>query len=135
MFNGWISLRVKDPKRVAEWYTENRILELVGAREDIGTKALGSRDHGLALILIPGDQFDRPELMQLPFHVVDVDAEYERLKSEGVKFEEPPKNMPWVGDMPTLTIQPVIRSKYAPRSRMRISSSNAARRMPPANMF
>lgn len=42
MFNGWISLRVKDPKRVAAWYTEHRILRLVGGREDIGTQALGS---------------------------------------------------------------------------------------------
>jgi catechol 2,3-dioxygenase-like lactoylglutathione lyase family enzyme len=95
MFNGWVSLRVKDPKRVAAWYTDHRILELLGGREDIGTQALGSRKHGLAIIFIPGDQLDRPELVQLHFHVSDVDVEYERLKSEGIRFEEPPKNMPW----------------------------------------
>jgi hypothetical protein len=43
MFNGWISLRVKDPKRVAAWYTDHRIMERIGSREDIGTQALGSR--------------------------------------------------------------------------------------------
>ncbi|MBV8099987.1 MAG: VOC family protein [Verrucomicrobia bacterium] len=95
MLNGWISLRVKDPKQVAAWYTDHKMLELVGAREDIGTRALGSRENGLALILISGDQLDRPDLLQLHLHVKDVDAEYERLKAEGVKFEEPPKNMPW----------------------------------------
>jgi catechol 2,3-dioxygenase-like lactoylglutathione lyase family enzyme len=95
MLNGWISLRVKDPKRVAAWYTDHKMLELVGSREDIGTKALGSSEYGPAVILIPGDQLERPDLLQLHLHVMDVDAEYERLKSEGVKFEEPPKNRPW----------------------------------------
>jgi catechol 2,3-dioxygenase-like lactoylglutathione lyase family enzyme len=33
--------------------------------------------------------------VQLHFHVPDVDAEYERLKVEGVEFEEPPRDMPW----------------------------------------
>jgi hypothetical protein len=83
--------RVKDPKRVAAWYTDHKMLELVGSREDIGTKALGSSEYGPAVILIPGDQLERPDLLQLHLHVMDVDAEYERLKSEGVKFEEPPK--------------------------------------------
>jgi catechol 2,3-dioxygenase-like lactoylglutathione lyase family enzyme len=95
MFNGWISLRVRDPKQVAAWYTDHRIMERIGSREDIGTQALGSRGHGIALILIPGDQLDRPDLVQLHVHVADVDAEYERLKTEGVRFEGPPKNMPW----------------------------------------
>jgi hypothetical protein len=65
MFNGWISLRVKDPKRVAAWYRDHNMLELVGGSEDIGTQALGTREHGLALILIPGDQLNRPDLVQL----------------------------------------------------------------------
>jgi hypothetical protein len=47
MFNGWISLRVKDPKQVAAWYTDHRLLEQIGSREDIGTQALGSSAHGL----------------------------------------------------------------------------------------
>jgi hypothetical protein len=91
MINGWISLRVKDPKHVAAWYTDHHMLELLGGSEDIGTQALGTREHGLALILIPGDQPSRPDLVQLHLHVPDVDAEYGRLKSEGVKFAEPPK--------------------------------------------
>jgi len=95
MLNGWISLRVKDPKRVAAWYTDRKMLELFGAREEIGARALGSSEYGPALILIPGDQLDRPASLQLHLHVSDVDAEYERLKSEGVEFEEPPRNMPW----------------------------------------
>ncbi|HYY30511.1 MAG TPA: VOC family protein [Chthoniobacterales bacterium] len=95
MFNGFISLRVKDPKRVAEWYTKHRILELMGGREDIGSQALGSREHGYALILLPGDAGTQTQSVQLHFHVKDVDAEYKRLSGEDVAFEEPPKNMPW----------------------------------------
>jgi catechol 2,3-dioxygenase-like lactoylglutathione lyase family enzyme len=93
--NGWISLRVKDPERVAAWYTDHKMLELFGTREEIGARALGSSEYGPALILIPGDQLDRPESLQLHLHVPDVDAEYERLKGEGVQFEEPPRNRPW----------------------------------------
>jgi hypothetical protein len=99
MFNGFISLRVKDPKRVAEWYTKHRILELMGGREDIGSQALGSREHGYALILLPGDAGTQTQSVQLHFHVKDVDAEYKRLSGEDVAFEEPPKNMPWAGAM------------------------------------
>jgi catechol 2,3-dioxygenase-like lactoylglutathione lyase family enzyme len=115
MLNGWISLRVKEPKRVAAWYTDHKMLELVGGREDIGTQALGSREHGLALILIHGDQLDRPDLLQLHLHVADVDAEYERLKAEGVKFEEPPKTCPGAGAMPTPATPPAILSRYVLR--------------------
>jgi uncharacterized glyoxalase superfamily protein PhnB len=37
----------------------------------------------------------RKERVQLHFEVRDVDAEYERLKSAGVDFKEPPQDMPW----------------------------------------
>lgn len=76
MFNGWISLRVKDPKRVAAWYTDHNMLELVGGSEDIGTQALGTREHGLALILIPGDQLNRPDLVQLHLHVPSAESDH-----------------------------------------------------------
>ncbi len=49
MLNGWISLRVKDPKAIAEWYREVTGLEMVGARQDIGSIALRSQERGLAL--------------------------------------------------------------------------------------
>jgi hypothetical protein len=50
MFNGWISLRVDDPKGASEWYQKHLGLEVLGTREDLGTRMLGSREHGAALI-------------------------------------------------------------------------------------
>ncbi len=56
---------------------------------------LSVRDHGAAIILLPGDPLEHPERLQMHFHVPDVDAEYERLKREGVKFDEAPNDKPW----------------------------------------
>ncbi|HVX12994.1 MAG TPA: VOC family protein [Pirellulales bacterium] len=95
MFNGWISLRVQDPKGVSDWYKEHLGMEVLGRREDLGTQMLGSVDKGAALIFLPGEKSPDPERVQLHFHVDDVDAEYDRLKGEGVTFKAPPKDMPW----------------------------------------
>jgi catechol 2,3-dioxygenase-like lactoylglutathione lyase family enzyme len=57
--------------------------------------ALGTRDNELAVIFIPGDQLAQPKLVQLHFHVADVDAEYQRFKDEGVKFAESRRKMHW----------------------------------------
>jgi len=43
MFKGWISLRVKDPWAIGDWYTKMTGLQVVGARSDIGSVALGDR--------------------------------------------------------------------------------------------
>lgn len=45
MINGWLSLRVKDPSHVAEWY-QKLGFEIVGARPDIGTVVVGTREKG-----------------------------------------------------------------------------------------
>jgi hypothetical protein len=54
MFNGWISLRVQDPKAISEWYQNMIGLHVIGGRDDIGSFALGSTEHGYAIILLPG---------------------------------------------------------------------------------
>lgn len=95
MINGWISLRVADPKSVGEWYHKVVGLEIVGGREDIGSVALGTSEHGEAMILLPGPSLEHPDRLQMHFHVANVDAEYNRLKELGVDFAEPPKDMPW----------------------------------------
>jgi catechol 2,3-dioxygenase-like lactoylglutathione lyase family enzyme len=95
MFPGWISLRVKDPQSVSEWYTKHLGLVVFGGREDIGSLALGTREHGAAIILLPGEPLDHAERLQLHFHVPDVDAAYQRLKREGVDFDEAPEDKPW----------------------------------------
>lgn len=95
MFPGWISLRVNDPQRVSQWYKTHLGLAVLGTREDLGTQMLGNAELGAALIFLPGDPLDHPERVQMHFQVADVDAEYERLKKEGVEFEGPPQDMPW----------------------------------------
>lgn len=95
MFPGWISLRVNEPKQIGDWYTRHLGLVVFGAREDIGSQALGSREHGAAIILLRGEPVDHPERLQMHFQVPDVDAAYERLKREGVEFDEPPADKPW----------------------------------------
>ncbi|MBV8278936.1 MAG: VOC family protein, partial [Verrucomicrobia bacterium] len=42
-----------------------------------------------------GQPLDHPERLQMHFAVPDVDDVYERLKQEGVRFDEPPADMPW----------------------------------------
>ncbi len=65
------------------------------ARADIGSVALGDKERGYAIILLPGDSIEHPERLQMHFEVGDVDAEYDRLKRLGVEFDEPPEDQPW----------------------------------------
>jgi catechol 2,3-dioxygenase-like lactoylglutathione lyase family enzyme len=95
MFTGWISLRVKDPKTISVWYKEVTGLEVFAERKDIGAIALGSKERGPAIILLPGESVGHPEKLQMHFPVADVDAEYDRLKKRGIPFDEPPADKPW----------------------------------------
>ena len=94
MINGWLSLRVENPKTVSEWY-QKLGFTIVGSRPEIGTVVVGTPDLGRIMVLIPGEGLDHPERLQIHFAVGDVDAEYERLRRAGVEFREPPKDMPW----------------------------------------
>ena len=97
MFPGWISLRVKDPKEVAQWYNRHLGLEVFGGRHIDGgeTQALGSKEKGPAMILLPGQPLEHPERLQMHFAVANVDDAYEHMKQEGVRFDEPPADKPW----------------------------------------
>jgi catechol 2,3-dioxygenase-like lactoylglutathione lyase family enzyme len=95
MFTGWISIRVKDPKAIGDWYREVTGLQVVGARDDMGSVALGSKNLGYAIILLPGESVDHPEKLQMHFPVKDVDTEYDRLRKLGIEFDEPPEDKPW----------------------------------------
>ena len=94
MIAGWLSLRVKDPQKVGEWYRKFGF-ELIGGRSDIGSVVVGNRKQGRALVLIPGEPLEHPDRLQIHFAVPDVDAEYARLKSNGIDFKAEPKDMPW----------------------------------------
>lgn len=47
------------------------------------------------MVLIPGEPLGNPERLQIRFAVGDVDTEYQRLRSAGINFKEPPRDMPW----------------------------------------
>jgi catechol 2,3-dioxygenase-like lactoylglutathione lyase family enzyme len=64
-------------------------------RRDIGSVALGSKEHGPAIILLPSENIGHPDKLQMHFPVADVDAEYDRLKKLGIQFDEPPGHKPW----------------------------------------
>jgi hypothetical protein len=44
MINGWLSLRVRNPKDVAEWY-QKLGFEIVGAQPEIGTLVVGTKEE------------------------------------------------------------------------------------------
>jgi catechol 2,3-dioxygenase-like lactoylglutathione lyase family enzyme len=94
MIAGWISLRVKDPKQVGNWY-EQLGLDVIGRRSDIGSVVVGTKDHGRAIVLIPGEPLEHPERLQIHLAVPDVDTAYQRLVSKGIEFKQGPKDMPW----------------------------------------
>ena len=87
--------QVKDPQRVSEWYKQHLHLELLGSRQEFGAQVLGTKENGAALVLLPGEEIDKPESLQIHFYVKDVDAEYKRLQANEVEFSHPPKDMPW----------------------------------------
>ena len=95
MFTGWISPRVKDPKAISDWYREVTGSQIVGERKDIGSIALGSKEHGPAIILLPSENIGHPDKLQMHFPVADVDAEYDLLKKRGIQFDEPLEHKPW----------------------------------------
>jgi predicted enzyme related to lactoylglutathione lyase len=47
------------------------------------------------MVLIPGEPLGTPDRLQIHFAVPDVDREYERLRSAGIDFKKPPRDMPW----------------------------------------
>jgi catechol 2,3-dioxygenase-like lactoylglutathione lyase family enzyme len=96
MFTGWISLKVLDLWAISDWYREVTGLQVVGARDDTGSIALGSKNLGYAIILLPDESMDRPENLRVHFPATDVDAEYDRLTKRGIKFDEPSEDKSWV---------------------------------------
>jgi catechol 2,3-dioxygenase-like lactoylglutathione lyase family enzyme len=90
-----VSLRVENPKELADWYTRHLGLTVIQKREETGTTLLGTDEEGTRLIFLKGPPPQQPEQVQLHFQVPDVDKLYERLKAQGVRFDEPPEDMPW----------------------------------------
>lgn len=49
------------PRAISNGYREVTGLQVVGTRDDIGSIALGSKNLGYAIILLPGESMDHPE--------------------------------------------------------------------------
>jgi hypothetical protein len=116
--------RVKDPKAIADCTPRSTGLQVVGARPDIGSVALGDKERGYAIILLRDDSTEHPERLAMHFEVGDVDAEYNRLKKLGVQFDEPPGTSPGVGVTPIPTTQQGTRSNCARRLPTRSSRAD-----------
>jgi hypothetical protein len=70
---------------------------IAGGRRTRGHWLGGARDQRTcyAIVLLPGESIDQPEKVQMHFPVADVDAEYDRLRRLGIRFDGPPEDQPW----------------------------------------
>lgn len=87
----YITLLVDDVEAVRDWYVAHLGMEIRWASPDF--VLLDS--PRAALGLHRGSPPRNPGNVQLHFEVPDVDAEYERLRGEGLGFREAPRTMPW----------------------------------------
>lgn len=88
----YVTLYVADPVPLRDWYV--RYLRLsVKSETERSVHLVGT--GGADLLFHIGEPLDHPERVSLHFVVDDVDAEYERLKAEGVAFDRPPEDMRW----------------------------------------
>ncbi len=88
-----VTLFVGEPSEVSAWYT--RHLGLVVLEETDRWVRLGDDTGNACLAFHRGEPVQPPEHVQVHFEVDDVDAEYQRLVSEGVGADTPPADKPW----------------------------------------
>jgi len=89
-----LTLFVRDRVRATDWYVEMLGLEVEFELPESGTTAV--RDPGDFTIFLTerSDLGSEPRCV-LYFQVDDVDAEYDRLKGQGVVVAHPPRVEPW----------------------------------------
>ena len=88
-----VTLFVEDPAAARDWYARN--LGLTVAEETPRFVRLADASGQPCLALHAGGPVGKPGQVQLHFEVDDVDAEYERLRGEGLTFDQEPADMPW----------------------------------------
>jgi hypothetical protein len=87
MIDGWLSLRAEGPHWVTAWH-QKLGFEIVSERPDVGSIAIGTKDKGRVMVLLPGEKIGHPDRFEIHFAVPDVDAECEHLKRAGIQFSE-----------------------------------------------
>jgi catechol 2,3-dioxygenase-like lactoylglutathione lyase family enzyme len=88
-----VTVFVEDPGRLREWYTGN--LGLTVSSETPRFVQLADQSGRPCVAFHVGAPPEHPNRIQLHFEVEDVDAEYERLRGQGLAFEERPEDKPW----------------------------------------
>jgi catechol 2,3-dioxygenase-like lactoylglutathione lyase family enzyme len=88
-----VTVFVEDPRRLRDWYTGS--LRLTVAAETSRFVQLADHSGRPCVAFHVGEPLGHPGQVQLHFEVDDVDAEYERLRGEGLAFDEPPADKPW----------------------------------------
>ena len=89
---------VKDFPRALAFYRDTLGLPLRFADEAYGHASFASEGALFSLQRVEGDQTSfSGRHTGIGFGTKDLDAEYARLKSLGVRFTQPPAKMPWGG--------------------------------------
>jgi uncharacterized glyoxalase superfamily protein PhnB len=107
-----VTVWVSDRKRAIEFYTQKLGFEVALMDEKSGWVELGLPGGFTKIAIVEptkelGESYYNyltqriGEATGISFETFDINALYEELKAKGVKFEEPPKKMPWGGFMTT----------------------------------
>lgn len=88
-----VTLFVEDPAQLRDWYTQHLGLSV---REQTARFVRLADETGRPCVAFHvGHPIEHPERTQLHFEVDDVDADYQRLRGEGLTFDAAPENKPW----------------------------------------
>jgi catechol 2,3-dioxygenase-like lactoylglutathione lyase family enzyme len=88
-----VTVFVEEPGRLRDWYT--RYLGLTVSSETPRFVQLADASGRPCVAFHVGEPLGHPGQVQLHFEVDDVDAEYDRLRGEGLAFEGGPDDKPW----------------------------------------
>lgn len=96
-----VLLYVKDEEVSKRFYVDQLGLKLLADKSEHGLYTVGTSD-GFAIAIHETGEDEAghtiatgTESIHFDFDVPDVDEAYERLRTRGVKFLSPPKDMPW----------------------------------------
>jgi lactoylglutathione lyase len=89
-----VALVVKDAKKSAEWYKDK--LGLTASMEDEHWITVGSEGADWKIHLCQSDRYEvEPGNSGIALYSDDIEGEYNRLKTKGVKFSKELTKTPW----------------------------------------
>jgi catechol 2,3-dioxygenase-like lactoylglutathione lyase family enzyme len=87
-----VTVWTRDPHTLKGWYRQHLGFRVL---EETPRFVLLQGDGGAAIAFHVGEPLATPDRVQFHLAVHDVDKEYERLRDEGVSFDERPTDRPW----------------------------------------